>query len=50
VEKDVQMAKFVEERLGAKFENRRAFYEFTQMEEDLLFYRDVVAMPKVKIN
>ena len=50
VKEDVQMAKFVEEKLGVKFEKRRAFYEFTQMEEDLLFYRDVVAMPKVRIN
>ena len=49
VEEDVQMAKFVEDKLGAKFENGRAFYEFTQI-EDLLFYRDVVAMPKVNIN
>ena len=47
VEEDVQMAKFVEEKLGVKFENRRAFYEFTHGMEDLLFYRDVVAMPKV---
>ena len=50
VENDVQMAKFVEEKIEVKFENGRAFYEFTQMEEDLLFYRDVVAMPKVRIN
>ena len=47
VKEDVQMAKFVEEKLGVKFEKRRAFYEFTQMEEDLLFYRDIVAIPKV---
>ena len=41
---NVQMANFVEERLKIKFENGRAFYEFTQM-EDLLYYRDVVRMP-----
>ena len=50
MDEDVQMAKFVEEKLGVKFEDERAFYEFTQIEEDMLFYRDIVAMPKVKIN
>ena len=50
VDKDVQMAKFVKEKLGVKFENGRAFYEFTQTEEDLLFYRDIVVMPKVNIS
>ena len=43
---NVQMAKFVEERLNVKYENGRAF---SQM-EDLLFYKDVVVMPKVKIR
>ena len=50
VDKDIQMAKFVEEKLNVKFENGRAFYEFSQMEEDLLYYRDVVVMPKVRTN
>ena len=49
-EDNVQMAKFVEEKLKVEFKNGRAFYEFSQMEEDLLFYRDVVMMPKVKTN
>ena len=44
-EDNVQMAKFVKEKLG-KFENGRAFYEFTQIGEDFLFYKDVVLMPK----
>ena len=46
-EDNVQMAKFVEDKLKVKFENGRAFYEFTQMEEDFLFYKDVVPMHKV---
>ena len=46
-EDNVQMAKFVTEKLKVKFENGKAFYEFTQMEEDLLYYKDVVVMPKV---
>ena len=49
-EDNVQMAKFVEKNLNVKFENGRAFYEFSQMEEDLLSYREVVVMPKVKTN
>ena len=44
---NAQMAKFVEEKLKVKFENGKAFYEFTQMEEDMLFYRDVVLKSKV---
>ena len=49
-EDNVQMAKFVEQKINkVKFENGKAFYEFTQMEEDFLFYRDVVLMPKVKL-
>ena len=46
-EDNVQMANLVEKKLKVKFENGRAFYEFTQTEEDLLFYKDVVRMPKV---
>ena len=45
------MAKFIEKKLDTvKFENGRAFYEFIHTEEDLVFYRDVVAMPKVKFS
>ena len=48
-EDNVQMAKFVEQKLDkVKFENGKAFYEFIQKEEDFLFYKDVVLMPKVK--
>ena len=47
---NVQMAEFVKEKLRVKFENGKAFYEFTQMEEDLLYYKDVVVMPKVHCN
>lgn len=49
-EDNVQMAKFVKDKLkqdNAEFENGKAFYEFIHMEEDLLFYKDVVLMPKV---
>ena len=47
-EDNVQMAKFIKDKLGEdKFENGKAFYEFTQREEDFLFYKDVVLMPKV---
>lgn len=50
-EDNVQMAKFIKDKLNkVKFENGRAFYEFTQREEDLLFYKDVVLMPKVIIK
>ena len=49
-EDNIQLAKFVEKKLSIKYENGRAFYEFIQTEEDLLFYRDVVVMPKVKFN
>ena len=44
----VQMSDFVKKNLGVKFENGKAFYELTQ-EEDLLFYKEVVQMPKVMV-
>ena len=48
-EDNVQMAKFVKKKLHEiKFENGRAFYEFTEKEEDLLYYKDIVLMSKVK--
>ena len=47
-EDNVPLANFVEKKLNVKFENGRAFYEFTQM-EDLIFYKDVVIMPKVNL-
>ena len=36
--------------LNVKFENGRAFHEFSQTEEDLLFYRDVAVMLKVYVE
>ena len=46
-EDNVQMSVFIENTLETKFENGRAFYQLTKMEEDLLFYKEVVQMPKV---
>ena len=46
-EDNVQMSDFVKKVLKLKFENGRAFYEFTRTEEDLLYYREVVRMHKV---
>lgn len=46
---NVQMSTFVQEELRMKYENGRAFYEFTGSEEDLQFYKEVVRMPKVTL-
>ena len=48
-ENNVQMSAFIERKLNLKFKNDRAFHEFTETEEDLLCYRDVVRMKKVCI-
>jgi hypothetical protein len=49
-EDNVQMSHFIERKLpNLKFENGKAFYEFTETEEDLLCYRDVVRMNKPKV-
>ena len=48
-ENNVRMSAFIERKLKLKFENGRAFHEFTETEEDLLCYRDVVRMKKVCI-
>ena len=49
VDKDnVPMATFVKSKLG-KFENGRAYYELAQnLEEDFLYYKDIVLIPKVR--
>ena len=46
-EDNIQMSEFIEKTLSKTFENGRAFYEFSQMDEDLLSYKEVVQMPKV---
>ena len=46
-EDNVQMSDFIEKALNVEFENGKAFYELTQMEEDMLSYKEVVRMPKV---
>ena len=50
-EDNVQMSDFVKRALGVtKFENGRAYYEFTQTEEDFVSYKEVVRMHKVMPN
>jgi hypothetical protein len=45
----VRMSKFIEKELGLrKFENGRAFYEFTD-QEDLIYYKEVVTVQKNKV-
>ena len=40
VEQDcVRMSKFIETKLNCKFEDGKAFYEMTENEEDLLYYK-----------
>ena len=38
----VRMSKFIEGELGYQFEDRKAFYEVTENEEDLLYYRKML--------
>ena len=48
VDKDnVKMSDFIKNTLGVNFENGGAFYEFTQVDEDLLSYKEVVRMHTV---
>ena len=48
---NVQMSDFVKRAIGViEFDNGRAYYEFTQTEEDLVFYKEVVRMHKVMPN
>ena len=43
VDKDcVRMSQFIEEKLNCKFEDGRAFYEVTENEEDLLYYKKIL--------
>ena len=44
------MSDFVQEVLEVSFENGKAFYEFTGSKEDLIFYKEVVRMPKVNYH
>ena len=47
-EDNVPMSHFVKKALGVtEFKAGSAYYEFTQSEEDFLYYKDVVRMPKV---
>ena len=42
----VRMSTFIEMKLNCQFENERAFYEVTQNEEDLLYYKKILR-PKI---
>ena len=44
-EDNAQMSEFVRHKLGS-FMNGKAFYEFTQKEEDLSYYKEVVNVQK----
>ena len=47
-EDNVQMSDFIKRALGVtEFENGKAYYEFTQTEEDLVSYKEVVRMRQV---
>ena len=50
-EDNIQLSKFVQKSLGpgVVFENGRAFYELTALEEDLVSYKEIVRMPIVKV-
>ena len=48
-EDNVQMSKFVKQKLGS-FMNGKAFYEFTQKEEDLSYYKEVVNVQKSLVS
>ena len=44
------MSKFVKKELGSQtFENGRAYYEFTTGEEDLNYFKEVVAEQGKKV-
>ena len=38
----VRMSKFIETKLNCKFEDGQAFYEVTENEEDLLYYKKIL--------
>ena len=50
VEQDcVRMSKFIETKLNCKFEDGKAFYEVTENEEDLLYYKKILRPQKDEI-
>ena len=44
---NVRMSEFIKKKLHIRFENGKAFYEFTQNDsEDLLYYKEVALVRK----
>ena len=39
---NVRMSKFIETKLKCQFEDGKAFYEVTEDEEDLLYYKKIL--------
>ena len=46
----VRMSKFIETKLNCKFEDGKAFYETTENEEDLLYYKKILRPQTHEVN
>ena len=45
----VRLSKFIETKLGCQYEDGNAFYEVTENEEDLLYYKKILRPKKNEV-
>jgi hypothetical protein len=44
------MSKFIKTKLGCQYEDRKAFYETSEREEDLLYCKKILRPQKEEVN
>jgi hypothetical protein len=44
------MSKFIKTKLGCQYEDRKAFYETSEREEDLLYCKKILRPKKEEVN
>ena len=45
----VRLSKFIERKINCQYEDGKAFYEVTENEEDLLYYKKILRSPRHKV-